>query len=256
MAGAASRVLSYLFPEHPEPRFAALAEEAAQSRLWAGANFRSDVESGLTLGRKVADHVIARATTDGSERMWDGRRPQGRGYWTPPPGTVAAAVEPTAGQWRTWVLASGSQLDPGPPPEYGSPRFMAEAREVADAVRGLRTPFETSGSTLRSSPSCPPPSFRPTCRGTPPTPVRRAKCWPTCSPSGQRPSRPWPTRRPRPASTPASTTAATTTQAWRWGGGWARWRWSAPGETELAVRPRAEPRTVVAEAVARFPPPD
>ncbi len=137
VAGAAARVLSYLFPEHPEARFEALAEEAGHSRLWAGANFRSDVEAGLALGRQVADQVIARARSDGSERVWDGRRPQGPGLWEPPPGTVAAAVEPTAGQWRTWVLSSASQLDPGPPPEYGSPRFVAEAREVAEAVRSL-----------------------------------------------------------------------------------------------------------------------
>ncbi|MDQ3972954.1 MAG: vanadium-dependent haloperoxidase, partial [Actinomycetota bacterium] len=38
-----------------------------------------------------------------------------------------------AGTWRTWVLASGSQLRPAPPPPIGSPENLAEAREVMRA---------------------------------------------------------------------------------------------------------------------------
>jgi hypothetical protein len=45
-------VLSAFFPAQ-EDELAAIAEEAAISRLYAGIHFRSDNEVGLTLGRRV-----------------------------------------------------------------------------------------------------------------------------------------------------------------------------------------------------------
>lgn len=130
VAGAASRVLSYLFPERPRSLLDALADEAAESRVRSGANFRSDVEAGLALGRAVADEVIARAGGDGSDRKWDGTRPRGSGYWEPPPGSTAQPVQPLAGAWRTWAMSSGDQFRPPPPPEFGSVRFLEECREL------------------------------------------------------------------------------------------------------------------------------
>jgi hypothetical protein len=88
-------------------------------------------EAGLKLGRAVGDRIVAHARRDGSTRKWDGRRPRGRGYWAPPPGSLARPVEPLAGTWGTWVLRNGSQLRPGPPPKFDSAKFRAEATEVA-----------------------------------------------------------------------------------------------------------------------------
>lgn len=130
VAGAAAQMLAYLFPDHPRGRFEELAREAADSRVWAGRNYRSDVEAGLELGRTVAEDVIARARNDGSSRVWDERHPEGPQFWAAPPGRLEAPVLPLAGTWQTWVLESGSELRPGPPPEYGSPRFLEEAAEV------------------------------------------------------------------------------------------------------------------------------
>ena len=138
VAGAASRVLTYLFPERAVGLFDRMAEEAAESRVQAGANFRSDVEAGLALGRAVADKVLARARVDGSDRKWDGSRPPGVGrgpaFWEPPPGSVTPPTQPLAGTWKTWVLTSGSQFRP-PRPEaivFGTPEHVAEMREVMD----------------------------------------------------------------------------------------------------------------------------
>ncbi len=145
IAGAASRVLTYLFPERAVGLFDTMAEEAAESRVQAGANYRSDVEAGLALGRAVADKVLARATTDGSDRQWDGSRPPGVGrgpaFWEPPPGSVTPPTQPLAGTWRTWVLTSGSQFRPPRPQAivYGTPEHVAEMREVMD-VRARLTP--------------------------------------------------------------------------------------------------------------------
>jgi membrane-associated phospholipid phosphatase len=130
VAAAATRVLAYAFSELPAQRFDDLAEEAARSRVRAGANYPSDVKAGLALGRAVGDEVVAYARTDGYGRGWRGAVPRGYGSWRPPPGSVALPVEPLAGTWRPWVLRSGDQLRPPPPPDYGSRRFLVEAREV------------------------------------------------------------------------------------------------------------------------------
>ncbi len=140
IAGAASRVLQYAFPEQSAARLERMAEEAATSRVVAGVSSRSDVAAGLALGRAVADAVIARGRADGSDRPWDERtQPHGPGLWEPPPGSVARPVEPLAGTWATWVLASGSQLRPEPPPAFGSPEYAAEVREVMEIAAALDT---------------------------------------------------------------------------------------------------------------------
>jgi membrane-associated phospholipid phosphatase len=60
LSAAAATVLAKLFPRDGE-RLLALAEEAGESRIWAGIHYRFDVEQGQALGRKVADKVLARA---------------------------------------------------------------------------------------------------------------------------------------------------------------------------------------------------
>jgi hypothetical protein len=62
---AEAAILGYLFPRDAAA-LAALAEEAAESRVWAGIHYRSDIVAGAALGRAVADKVIDRARRDGS----------------------------------------------------------------------------------------------------------------------------------------------------------------------------------------------
>lgn len=123
-AGAASAVLSYLFPDEAG-RFNDLAEEAARSRLFAGVQFPSDTIAGLQLGRDVAAKVIERARTDGSDAVFTGSIPAGPDKWK---GTNPAF--PMAGTWKTWVLSSGSQFRPGPPPAIDSPEMAADLAEL------------------------------------------------------------------------------------------------------------------------------
>jgi membrane-associated phospholipid phosphatase len=130
IAGAASRVLAYLFPERSAATFDRMAERAARARVVAGVNYPSDVKAGLALGRKVAAGVIARARRDGSDRQWMGSRPRGPEHWGPPPRSDAYPVEPLAGTWRTWVLQSDRALSAPPPPPFDSREFLAETREV------------------------------------------------------------------------------------------------------------------------------
>ena len=137
-AGAASTVLAYLFPADAAT-FATKAAEAAESRLLAGVQHRSDTVAGLALGKAVGELVVARARTDGADLPWDGKMPTGPGIWTGEP------AFPTFGNLKTWVLASGSELRPGPPPAWNSPERAAELAEVKnyprDAHRGTELGF-------------------------------------------------------------------------------------------------------------------
>ncbi len=148
IAGAAARVLGYLFPERPALRLDEAADQAADSRVAAGAARRSDVDAGLELGHKVADKVIAYAKADGAEKPCTKKAPGGAPrYWAPPPGSVASPVQPCAGEWKTWALTAGNQFRPGPPPVFGSPEFLAQAREEI-AVKDALTEDQKKAATF------------------------------------------------------------------------------------------------------------
>jgi len=127
-AGAAAAVLAYLFPKDAQS-FMDKAEMAGQSRLLAGVQYPSDVAAGLALGQAVAARVIQRASTDGSDAKWTGTVPKGPGLWSGDP------LLPGMGSWKTWVLESGSELRPGPPPAFDSAQRAKELAEVKSYQR-------------------------------------------------------------------------------------------------------------------------
>jgi membrane-associated phospholipid phosphatase len=59
VSGAAAYVLGGLFPSDAD-QLAALADEAGESRLYAGIHYRFDKDAGLRIGRQVADLARAR----------------------------------------------------------------------------------------------------------------------------------------------------------------------------------------------------
>ena len=131
-AGAAAAVLAYLFPDDAEA-LAGMAEEAADSRVAAGVAYPSDRAAGLDLGRRVGERVVAYAKADRSDAAFDpASMPSGAGVWSGDPATLAY---PTLGTWKTWVLASGDQFRPGPPPAPASPEHLAEVAEVKNYPR-------------------------------------------------------------------------------------------------------------------------
>jgi hypothetical protein len=138
-AGAASAVLAYLFPDDAEA-LAALANDAATSREVAGVQYPSDTSAGLDLGHQVASMVIDRAQHDGSEVPWTGSLPTDPTLWNLdgyPDGTVPVA--PNFGTLKPWVLESGNQLRPGPPPPVGSQQKTSELAELRDFNRTFAT---------------------------------------------------------------------------------------------------------------------
>ena len=149
IAGAAERILAYLFPQESPETFKALADTATESRLWAGVNYRSDVRRARNIGRNAADVVIAAAESDGHTPPWDfeEQRPcstpdcgadPGCGssageeqFWMPTaPACQYPPTDPMASEWVTYLLERPDQFRPPPPPPYGSAQFMAELEEV------------------------------------------------------------------------------------------------------------------------------
>jgi membrane-associated phospholipid phosphatase len=61
-----SEILAYLFPDHAD-FVRALANQAADSRIWAGIHFQMDKDAGMALGQQVAQRFIDWANADGSQ---------------------------------------------------------------------------------------------------------------------------------------------------------------------------------------------
>jgi len=65
-SAARGDLLAYLYPNRAS-YIQALAKEAGDSRIWAGIHYEMDNQSGVTLGKKVAQKVIDWASKDGSQ---------------------------------------------------------------------------------------------------------------------------------------------------------------------------------------------
>jgi hypothetical protein len=64
-SGAAATILGYLIPANAA-KYNAMAQEAGLSRLVGGIHFRTDCETGLTVGENVGNYAILRAQNDGA----------------------------------------------------------------------------------------------------------------------------------------------------------------------------------------------
>ena len=139
-AAAAAMLLSYAFPLDDTAAFTRRAREAAESRIVAGAAYRSDVDAGWALGRAVAQRVLDRAMLDGAAQQWAGTVPTGAGMWQPtPPRRVQSPFDPLAGTWGTWVIPAGNAFRLPPPPAVGSTQFEADLDELLALANGGRT---------------------------------------------------------------------------------------------------------------------
>lgn len=64
-SGAAATILAHLIPEKAI-KFNEMALEASNSRLYGAIHYRSDIEVGLEMGKKVGNYAIQRALADGA----------------------------------------------------------------------------------------------------------------------------------------------------------------------------------------------
>jgi hypothetical protein len=145
VAGAAERILAYLFPQEPVSTFTRLAAQATSSRLWAGVNYRSDVEEGRRLGQQVADIVIAFGESDGHKtpstdvvaarvcQPADCDDPNQQNWVPTPPAFQYPPTDPSASLWRPWLLTSPDQYRPPLAYAYGDAAFCTDLAEVKAA---------------------------------------------------------------------------------------------------------------------------
>jgi membrane-associated phospholipid phosphatase len=98
--------------------------------------YPSDVAAGLALGEAVGNLAVDYAKTDGSEAVFDiAEMPAGFGLWSGNPGN-----QPMIGKRKPWVLTSGDQFRPAPPPAPDSEQRAAELAEVRGYARNT-APF-------------------------------------------------------------------------------------------------------------------
>jgi hypothetical protein len=148
VAGAAETILKTLFPLEDPARFERLAKQSAESRLYAGVNYRSDVKRGLALGRDVASVFLTRMQNDGSTSTGPAHpKPEGDGYWIPTPPAFESAIGGPVGKWLPWLMSSPDQARvssgiPGPS-AFDSEEFLNQTMEVVDVSENL-TPDEDS----------------------------------------------------------------------------------------------------------------
>lgn len=64
-SAAAATILGHFIPER-KAAYEAMADEAANSRLWGGIHYRSDCEVGTTVGKNVGQFAVTRAQSDGA----------------------------------------------------------------------------------------------------------------------------------------------------------------------------------------------
>src|SRR6266852_2242683 len=128
-AGAAAAVLAYLFPNQASS-LTDMADQAGQSRIFAGVAFPSDVISGMDLGNQIGQAVIAYAKADGSNQVFTGSYPAAPGVWS-----STTPVTPLAGTWHPWVLTGGNQFRPAAPPAFGSNDANAQYTAVKNLQR-------------------------------------------------------------------------------------------------------------------------
>jgi membrane-associated phospholipid phosphatase len=130
VAGASAQVLSLFFPA------AAVAIE--QRVLMEGeagpGNVHPQFTRGLSAGRTAGNSMVERLKNDHFTAPWTGTIPTGPGKWIangPPAGPTFGGVTP-------YLLTSGSQFRPAPPPAFGSPAFMTDLTEIK-TIESTRT---------------------------------------------------------------------------------------------------------------------
>lgn len=138
-AGVAYAMVSHFYPAKKDS-VRQLAEEAMQARVAAGVQYPSDTKAGFELGQKIAEQVIAKGKAYIQTAQWDGKMPGEPGLWrgTNPIGAMWGARKP-------FVLTSGSQLRPPPPPDYQ--KEMEELKAFKQTFRSVANAFFYAGQT-------------------------------------------------------------------------------------------------------------
>lgn len=146
VAAASREVLKFLFPGE-KPLLDEKSTEHKNSRLWAGANVKSDLDAGDSLGRMVAQRIIAYAKTDkmaaaNNQAAYPNLKADAtaRGItplWTSRDIPARPPMLPFFGEVKTWNLDRPTlvSLRPAAPPAVGTPDFERSLDELRDLTK-------------------------------------------------------------------------------------------------------------------------
>lgn len=147
--GASVELLKLLFPGDQD-FINQKAEEHKRARLIAGANVRSDLDAGETLGKAVAAKFIARARGDragaavGNATIWTKLKSdciaRGEMPWLSQEFPERPPMLPVFGAVKTFLfdsLTMVTSIRPGPPPSTSSQKFKDETEEVYQITKNL-----------------------------------------------------------------------------------------------------------------------
>ena len=142
VAGVVGEMMKLLFPGDQD-FIQQKIEEHKKARLIAGANVRSDLDAGETLGKAVAQKFVTRARGDragaavGTPAIWEQMETdciaRGEIPWISLESPERPPMLPLFGRVKTWLfdsLTMVTSIRPGPPPSTSSQKFKDETNEV------------------------------------------------------------------------------------------------------------------------------
>jgi PAP2 superfamily len=88
-------------------------------------------------GAAIAGQMLRRAGNDGADRVVSNSPPPFTGAWQPTPPAFAAALEPAAGDWRTWNSRRGDEHRPPAPLRPSNAGYAEQVTEVYKTARSL-----------------------------------------------------------------------------------------------------------------------
>ncbi len=139
-AAAAHRCLVTLYPKQRE------YFDAVLIRCLAEIPRDSRSEQGITLGRQVAERILAARQDDGATATGTHEVRNVIGAWQPTGPHYRKALLPDWGRVTPFAIRKGTQYQPPPPPELSSAEFAAAFHEVKRLGRKTsrdRTPEQT-----------------------------------------------------------------------------------------------------------------
>lgn len=132
-AGIAATLFSHFFPRLADS-VNRMAQQQMRSRVVAGMAYPSDTRAGFELGKRIAEKQIALTQGHVPQTAWDGKMPGDPHSWR-----GQKPMYPVAGKAKTFILDSGSQFRPGPPPDAA--KEMEALRKHKQGFRSMANAF-------------------------------------------------------------------------------------------------------------------
>jgi hypothetical protein len=145
VAAVASAAHAVLAARYPEQRDGLGLDEALADALVQVPDGPSET-GGVAVGGAAAAALLALRTGEHAGNVPYPAPGSGPGVWVPTPPSFSPPLEPDWGRVTPYLLGSGSQFRPPPPPALTSDRYTRDFQEikaVGEAASTTRTPHQT-----------------------------------------------------------------------------------------------------------------